>query len=443
MLKINVKKTKSNLLLFFLLLLSILPIISIGKFKMPVLYLLMPIQLYTLFTILLKKSKVPIIERHIIYIFVFIVVEIFLSSLLGTVNNLGVFIFPTDSIQYIARLLILIFFIDLTFHSKVSTNEFVKYFLFFANIGMIVGILQWIPWYGREFFNKLYPFRDGTLQLSRLNSEIADIRIHGLAQHATSNGGLATLFFSFAFSIFKYYKKYKALAIILMILSIINVFASQARAGLLALITSFLVIYFLDAYISKKKLKITFKLIISLFISAVLFWILYIKGNTIIAKMVYRWTDLIQTKGGGRVQDIKYFIQLLDSLSDFLFGLSKPVVNLSDISYGVEVEAVNIFVTYGAVGFIVQYWLIAILLLYFLKKIRTVSRTSLDSRLSLSLLVASFVGLFSYQVFSIAYFFFREIRVGLFIWIIMGVAIGETEKKNMYYKIKKVIHTNV
>jgi len=38
------------------------------------------------------------------------------------------------------------------------------------------------------------------------------------------------------------------------------------------------------------------------------------------------------------------------------------------------------------------------------------------------------VSLLSYQVFSVGYFFFREIRIGLFPWILMGVTVGVYEK---------------
>ena len=90
-----------------------------------------------------------------------------------------------------------------------------------------------------------------------------------------------------------------------------------------------------------------------------------------------------------------------------------------------EIEPVNIFITYGALGFILQYTLVIMLLVYFIRNIKK----SIHDKTSLTLMVASFVGLFSYQVFSIAYYFFREIRVGLFPWILMGVTIGVYERK--------------
>ena len=113
--------------------------------------------------------------------------------------------------------------------------------------------------------------------------------------------------------------------------------------------------------------------------------------------------------------------------SDYLFGLSKPIINRTAITFGVEIEPINIFVTYGLVGFILQYSIVILLLAYFYKKINKIAK----DKAILSLLIASFVSLFSYQIFSVAYYFFREIRVGLFPWVLMGVAIGIYERERI------------
>ena len=126
-----------------------------------------------------------------------------------------------------------------------------------------------------------------------------------------------------------------------------------------------------------------------------------------------------------RINQAIYFISKLETIGDYLFGFSKQVINKSAYSFGVEIEPVNIFITYGALGFILQYTLVIMLLVYFIRNIKK----SIHDKTSLTLMVASFVGLFSYQVFSIAYYFFREIRVGLFPWILMGVTIGVYERK--------------
>lgn len=424
----------NNLIIFIVLFLAIIPVVNLG-FEMPVLYLLLPIYLFIFILVMIGFIKIPKILKIIIYIFLLIIIEIFISTMYGTITVLNKFVFPTDSIQYIARLLFLTVFVLIFYKGKVSTNSFIKYFLIILNIGMLIGILQWIPWPGRELLIKIYPFRDGAEQLSQLNRPLHLIRVHGVSQHATANGGLAAFFFIFGYSVFKYYKKYRLLSLILMMFSIINVFASQARAGILALVFSFVLFYFISMYVSRRSFKPTLYMISALVIIIFVFVILYNNGNPIINQMVYRWMDLFESKGGGRTDQAKYFFSFLNSPMDYIFGLSKQVVNKSAISYGVEIEPINIFITYGAMGFIIQYSLVAILLLYFLRRMRR----CIDNKACLTLLIASFVGLFSYQIFSVAYYFFREIRVGLFPWILMGVAIGAYEK----YKKDKIISEDI
>ncbi|WP_226678988.1 hypothetical protein [Mesobacillus jeotgali] len=425
----------NNRILFLILFLSILPIIHIGSFSMPVLYLLIPIVTAILFLITYRHIKqfgwasIPKVVKLITFLFLLIIVEIFISSILSAVTTLDKFIFPTDTIQYVARFIFFIGFIYFFYKGKIEADTFIKYFLIFLSAAMLIGILQWIPWPGRELFIKLYPYRTGLEQLERLGLPLHQLRVHGIAQIATANGGLATLFFIFGFSVFKYYKKYNILSVSLMVLSLVNVFASQARAGLLALLFSLILFYIISIIMNGNIYKKTLYLVYSVVMGIVIFVFLYLIKNPFVEHMVYRWEVLVETGGGPRVDQMKYFFSMLEHPFHYLFGLSKQVINQSEFSYGVEVEPINIFITYGAFGFMIQYTLVAVLLIYFFKAIGK----SIENKAALTLIVASFVGLFSYQIFSIAYFFFREIRIGLFPWILMGVAIGVYER----YKIKE------
>lgn len=422
---IKTKIKPNNLILFIVLLLSIFPTVNIGSFEMPILYFLLPIGVLVFLLIIFSWIKIPRIVKYIILIGSLIIIEVFISTMNGTITAFNRFIFPTDIIQYVVRFLFLISFIVVFYKGEIEADIFIKYFLIFLNIGMLIGILQWIPWPGRELFIKLYPYRDGIEQLSQLNRPLHLLRLHGIAQFATANGGLAAFFFIFGYSVFKYYKKHKFLSVLLMILSIINIFASQARAGILALVFSIFLFYIVSVYINRKTFKPTMYAIFVVLAIILIGQQLYNMGNPFINHMVYRWRVLFETQGGARVDQMRYFLFLIgNNIFYYLFGLSKQVVNQSAFSYGVEIEPVNIFVTYGALGFVLQYTLVAILLIYFLKSMRKV----IENKACLALLIASFVGLFSYQVFSIGYYFFREIRVGLFPWILMGVAIGVYEK---------------
>src|SRR5699024_4616176 len=112
--------------------------------------------------------------------------------------------------------------------------------------------------------------------------------------------------------------------------------------------------------------------------------------------------------------------------------ISRGVQNAIKNFY-IEVEPINILVLYGIIGFVLQYSLVIILLIYFFKNMKIIR----EYPILLAMVVSSFIGLLSYQFFSFAYFFFRETYVGLFPWILMGATIGAVEK------IKKQIKSNI
>ena len=297
-------------------------------------------------------------------------------------------------------------------------------------LGMSIGILQLIPWPGREFLNVSYPFREGDLQLAHLNRPLHLIRVHGFAQFATANGGIASFALVFGYCVKKYYKEYKTLSLLLIVLSVINIFISQARAGMLAAVFSIFLLYLVNMKYERKGLKPTIYILALISFLGVVVYYLYNSGNPYVILTYDRWLNLFEAGGGARATtQPQYFFSIMES-SDYLFGLSKPIINRSAISYGVEIEPLNIFVTYGAVGFLLQYTLTVFLLRYFFKRIS--GKT--EDKAVLTLIIASFVGLFGYQIFSVAYFFFREIRIGLFPWVLMGVTIGLYER----YKVSSM-----
>ena len=426
----RLKIHKNNLILYLTLFSMILPTISFFSFEMPVIYLLTPIGMMILICVLFGWIKIPSVTKSLIVLCFMILMQIVISSFYSTVNKFGYFIFPTDIVQYVVRFVFLISFIVLAYRGKINKDKFIKYFLIILIFGMSIGILQWVPWPGREFFIKLYPFRDGSEQLSQLSrGSLYSIRLHGFAQHATANGGIACFAAVFAYSVIRYYSKYKNFSRILLILSVVNIVASQARAGMLAAAFSVFLFYLADIKFKKRGLKPTIYFIGILVILSLIIVYFYNVGNMFVVKNFDRWVNLFETGGGARATtQPQYFFSLMEG-ADYFFGLSKPFINRSAISYGVEVEPINIFVTYGIAGFVLQYLLVAVLLIYFYKKI---SKRTQD-KAALTLCVASFVGLFAYQVFSVAYYFFREIRVGLFPWVLMGAAIGVYERYKKYY----------
>ncbi|GAA5415783.1 hypothetical protein Pryu01_00815 [Paraliobacillus ryukyuensis] len=424
----QLKINKNNLVLFVILSTMILPIMNFFGFGIPVIYLLTPLGIGILMLIMFGRVKIPRIVKVLLVIWFMILFQIVVTTLYSTVNKLGYFVFPTDITQYVVRFVFLVSFIVIAYKGYIDKDKFINYFLIVLIMGMSIGILQWLPWIGREFLTNVYPFKDGIDQLKNLDRPLHLIRIHGFAQHATGNGGIASFALVFGYCVKKYYKKYNILSLILIMMSVINIFISQARAGMLAAIFSIFLLYVVNIKYEKKGLKSTIYMLTLISILALVVYYLYNSGNPYVVLAYDRWLNLFETGGGARATtQPQYFFSMMES-ADYFFGLSKPIINRSLISYGIEIEPLNIFVTYGLVGFIFHYTLVAFLLMYFYKKISK----KVEDKATLTLIIASFVGLFGYQIFSVAYFFFREIRIGLFPWVLMGVGIGLYER----YKLK-------
>lgn len=428
--KVNTRK--NNALVFFILISMILPLINLMGFDIPVSYFFTPIGFFILFFVMIGKVKIPKIVKTLIGFSFIIIIQILLSGSIMSIKNIGYFEFPTDIMQYIVRFTFFFGFAVVAYKGKLDSDKFIKYFLITLFVGMAIGLLQWMPWPGREFFVRMYPFQDGTSQISSLGRNLSRLRVHGFAQMATANGGIASFSFTFAYSVWKYYDKYKIFSLMLIFLSLLNIVISQSRVGLVTVIFSIFLLYLINAKYDHKKLKNTLIFLLIILSFGLIIIYLYKVGNEFVLQSYYRWTTLFETGGGARAtSQPQYFFSMMENI-DYIFGLSKPAVNQSLLTYGVEIEPINIFITYGIIGFILQYSLVLILLIYFFKKIKN----SVKNKDMLTLLVSSLVGLAGYQVFSIAYFFFREIRIGLFPWVLMGITIGLYERYK-YLNVKE------
>lgn len=424
----NYGQFHSKFVISVLLLCSILPVLNIAGYGFPVLYLFIPICLFIFQFYLFGWIPAPKILQPITILFVLIIVEVLLSTVVGTITELNSFIFPKDLIQYVARYFCILFFILIFYNSDISVDFFVKLFLAIMSMAMFVGLAQWFSWPGQKLFLSLYKFRDGSEQLAQLGRELYQLRVHGVAQFATANSGVAAFAFLYATAIYIFYKRYKPFCFILMVLSLLNIVASQGRAGILMLIAGIVIFYFMRIYTTNRSIKPTLWFILVFAAVTYILWGLYEKGNPFISQIMYRWNALIESGGGARIEQIKFSLSLLSDPYHYIFGISRAFQSYGNLSFHIEVEPINIFVLYGVLGFAFQYSLIVLLLFYFIKNLKCFKKQPEI----MALIVASFIGLLSYQVFSLGYFFFREIRIGLIPWILMGTTIGIVEryKKN-------------
>lgn len=422
---INKEIKISTIVISVLLILGIIPATNFAGFTLPFQYLMIPVLLFTFLGALYNKKNIPKVAKNLFVLWLLIIFEVLFSGIFSPLYNLGNFYFPREIIQYVARFLFFATFIIVFYNYKIEIKNFMYIFAGILSLGMLVGVIQFFNFGSiSNLFREIYSFSDTHLNYM-MRDNYASKRISGVAHHATANGGIASFTLIIIISLYLFHKKRFFLTSIGVFLVLFNVVVSQARMGYLTVAFSIVVFYFVYNRIYRKGIRSTLLLtaLVSI-ITGTIYW-LYQKGNAFITQAVFRWERLEQQidAGENRVGQIYYALEQLNNPFEYLFGISRGVQNTMT-SFYIEVEPVNIFVLYGAIGFILQYSLILILLIYFYKNMTVVK----NYPILLAMVVASFVGLLSYQFFSAAYFFFRETYVGLFPWILMGACIGAVER---------------
>lgn len=413
-------RINKHLILFYsFLILGILPRPEIGGFGLPLQYLVTPLCSVILLFILFGWIKIPPAGKVLFALWTLVVTEVVLSGLFGPAFWFEKFVVPTDSIQYVARMSIFLAFVAYFYNfDRISPEQVLRAFLVVLSAGMFIGLLQWIPWSGAGSLVRIYTYSEKNVQLGEAILLIK--RIPGIAGFATANGGIAAFAFAVGFTAFTCLRRYRFTAVCLMLLALFNTIGSQARMGYLTVAFCMLVFYLVFVVIEGSRLKPTAWLTAGIVGLATVILYLHYSGNEFLLQAFRRWNLLMDQldQGGNRLEQARYFLSRLHGFYDYGFGMSS-FVRYSSGKF-MEVEPINILVLYGITGFILQYLLVAYLMIHLYLRL-------LDSRCSRAthvLLVAAFVTLIDYQFFSLAYFFFREAFVGLFPWVLMGSAVG-------------------
>lgn len=390
-------------------------------FQLPFQYIFIPFFAVLLF---LYWKDTPKVAKYLMYLWAGIIAEATFTGIFSPILMLGRFNVPTEIAPYIAEALFFGAFIMFFYHFDLDNKRFMDMFIVVLLLGMGIGVLQFFDWFGSDIFRRLYSFSE--YHYEYMTREVmAHRRITGVAHFATATGGFAAFTLVLILSKYLFHQKQLWLLAVGTILTLFNVITAQARMGIATVVFAVLVFYFIYNFVYEKWLKSTIIASSLMVVAAgIVFW-LYQAGNEFVGRAVYRWQALgeqIQS-GGNRVGQIKEAFALLDHPFEYIFGIARGGQQAVE-GLHIEVEPVNILVLYGGIGFVLQYGIVLLLLVYFFKNIKLVK----EKPALLTLTIASFVTLLSYQFFSVAYFFFREIHVGLFPWILMGASIGAIEK---------------
>ncbi|NOH80817.1 O-antigen ligase family protein [Vibrio sp. RE86] len=415
----KVKKSGLNYIFFIILALSVyIPFFEVGV-RVRVEDIAVLLFLFILpFTI--NEREVSIIFSLVYPLLIFIVMFIPLG-VMQSKAHLGEYILPTELWQYIKRLV----FFSVGFNCFYSLNEkkrtsISKSMLIIVFGLLIVGLLQVFPNNLGDYLTALYPRSDTQFEIA-----MADVnrRIYGVSGHSISWGGfsgfllLAGLFLLFTSNV--QLKSYFFIASLLFILSFLNVFFSGSRAALAAYIISLVVLsFFVLAQNPKWILKSGFFSFILL--SIVVFFGTFLFSDQI-SFIIYRFDVLIEQSGGQRMEQINMAVSLLNEPYDILIGVSNSAQRANGVTHGVEVEPVNLYANYGVIGVLCIYGFLALLL----TKLYKLTRETKE-RIVFYLMFSMFT---MYSIFSLGYFFFAEIVVGAYPFLIFGMMLGFTKSK--------------
>lgn len=411
-----------QLVLFIILFMGVMPAASFAGFTLPMQYFLLPLFAIVTLLVFMGKYKIPSNAKIFLVFWILIVIEVIFAGFFSPLLE-GDFNIPTEVANYLARFLFFTTFIVLFYVNKINLKKFMNKFTLVLSLGMLVAVLQFIYWPGSSFFREAYSF--DPRHLEQMNSiNLTSRRVSGVASFATATGGIAAFTGIMILSMHLFFKNRRWLTVLGFGLAVFNVVIAQARMGYLTVVFSVILLFFMYNIVYKNAARFFKSSFIFLFllgiVSTVIYW-LYEKGNDMVHRTVYRWQHLWEQLGQGenRLRQIDIALSQMDHPFNILFGISRGVEEGQ-----MEIEPISIFVLYGAVGFILMYTLVAILLIYFYKNIKFVKQ----KRILLAMTIASFVGLISYVFFSSAYWFYREVYVGLFPWILMGATIGAIER---------------
>ena len=419
-----------NTLFKILIFISILPAIFVGNIGLPWYVIFSPLVLVVSF---LGIKNITRNFSILILIWCFLITEIFLTGIIQPYIKLDKLQFSFDFIIYTVKFLYFVFFFWLGYKKIISLNNFIKTLLIVLSIGMFIGILQWIIWWGSDFLSSLYTIGESQYRLATRTDAFVLRRISGIAHFATAQGGISAFVVLMAIGYWKMYKK-NYTSIIAIILGILNLIACGGRAGqLMFFFGAFLFfIFYMSKRINRKKLK-TFILFAGLVLLLIyllnLFEVAVIKRN--VDRFLYAFKEI--SEGGGRVDKISSAFTLMQTPLDYIIGVSRAVQQSAENVY-IEAEFFNIFILYGGLGFVLHYSIIIILAYYFYKKMKRNIGTKKNVAIS------ALVLLLSYQLFSLGYYFFREMYVGQIPWIVFGYFLGFLEKK--HYAINAITNNN-
>jgi len=407
----------------YLTIISLLvPWISIGPLGIRLDYIVLAISLPILLQEYLRSLKNFKIVNSLIFIGLLIFLSMLIASFIGNnvfYNKFAITV-PSEFMQIYIRITAFVLFFIIGIKNLIPYDKFLKYCSFVFIISLLFALCQILKVPVINSITALYATTDN--QLRSLNYD-SGMRIFGTIGNSLSWGGLCVFFFNYFFFLEKRLLwRYSGV-----ILSLLSVFFSGSKTAIITVLIAFLGGMIFKAFISKYKVLGFLRTVFFIMIVCFGVWtILNIYFQSHLEFILFRFSRLDDGMSSSSTDGRGYQILLLTQMFDvdsmrMLFGVGKE--NLYEIIGFVEVEFFYILGCYGIIGVILHY-----LLIYY------VVRTPLgDGELMVLHKWFIVVSILSYLIFSLGFYFFRELGAGLYFWILSGYLIG-------YSKYSKTIN---
>lgn len=363
--------------------------------------------------IFLNARKLLFQRLHLNFyiLFGFIVISTIVSNYLAGYYYMpfgGNFRPPVTFILILNKISVFTFFSYLSYKGYIKINEISKIGTIVFLISLVFGVFQFFDLFGAKQFALSHYLDEGGVQEHVF---LASNRIVGTSPAVISWGGCSLLLVHY-FLFFEKRILYKGIGATL---AILNVIGTASRASLFAFIVSLVLIYIIKAIVIKRNLFSVFKVI---GYCVLFFTISFLLIKTFIPKQVEFLEKRIDNTeehmtSSGRGEQLNYFKNVLEQDPiGYFFGVGDSVI----VNYGyLEVDFAYVFVGFGIFGFVLHY-----LLLYFLLR-EAYSLRQFDSEYFL-FCWGTTIG---YLIFSVGFYFFYELYMGLPFWWLNGLVLGE------------------
>lgn len=337
--------------------------------------------------------------------------------------------FPTEMWQYVKRMVFFYCALYFAYTMAVSSRDFYRLFIYILFGALLIGIIQIIPGGTGEYLSGIYARSDSQLE-SLLERSVSVRRNFGIAGHSIAWGGFGM--FSATLALAGLIPKNASkiwLKLLLLFLALLNVVFSGSRVAIVACLVVFVCFMFAGFLMRRKKAALFLKCLSGIGILVVISaYCLMDRLNF----LLFRFDTLIAESGGARVDQIKSAVNLLDGWRACLLGVGNAAQRQMATSFGTEIEPVYLLVNYGIFGFVLRYGL---LLLIFFYSYRLLRRAPESDKI---LAVAAMLSITGYMIFSLGYFFYQEIYVGILPWLLFGWVVGSYYRASRSNSVARV-----